>query len=952
MATDAELLELVVDPTKSITKILSLIIDNPDANLDVVDPTNPFMFSMEATAALTAAAINKFDIGIRDVFPILGTNTDELYKHISDADIIGISSTPSTISTVFFIKKLDILQSGVAYDGYRKCSIPLYTNLTIDDIVFTLLNKIDIYIYDSGEINIEQQSSESGLGIDNVYILNNILTTDSDNVEWVVFETIIRQVKREVFTDNITSTSKFTYEAVIKDKFFYTEVFSINSDDVRTKLNIVYNDTIFDINTPSIFVKFLDGKIVYDLPMLYQMQGGIDSNIEIVLYTTKGNINIPLEIMNSQQFQLKLGPTLSYDSAVTENINKYVISRGMATFGKNGKTIDEIRESVIFNTIGKIDTPITIKEIEEYASRDDFKINLIKDTVTGRTFIANKTLPVSTNTNIKVRADLYNNTVSLKLDELSSNQNIVLTNDNAVIKSKALFKYSNGILEVLDNVSIFNINNMSKKELISYLNSNTIFYNPFYYIIEKDANIIKSKIYDLDNPYLSNLRVEATNNYIKPRANIVSMSISIGADGYIIKFKVSGNDDFNNLRPAFIKAQLSIPLNDSIEKVYFTEAMTSDSTGKYFTFNIKSTFFIDSKNGISISGGDSLVVTKSVPISEKMDIVLYSIDNMVTKDIEHSSYDNLVMIDDKENLNVLTLETVRYSIGQELTNLWNDIKNYYTNKKFKRYEYDELAKYSENIYEYCPETNSIFWPIRDVNDVIIDLEARLLHAKGDVIQDDEGNNIYAHRKGDYVLDTNGNMILDGVSGVVRAVDMLMVDYKFLVAGNDYPSYVSEYTNTIITWLNNSIKDLNDRTLEQTNIYYRPFKTAGTVKVISNNLVTAYDSIITPRVIVYLKNAVDITTELTNNYKNTIGAIIHKAVENKTFNISDIRNQILSALGSNVLGVKIDDITPDNKEVVTITDDGNVFTVDKEIVLDNNNNIDINYKINISIESNI
>ena len=40
---------------------------------------------------------------------------------------------------------------------------------------------------------------------------------------------------------------------------------------------------------------------------------------------------------------------------------------------------------------------------------------------------------------------------------------------------------------------------------------------------------------------------------------------------------------------------------------------------------------------------------------------------------------------------------------------------------------------------------------------------------------------------------------------------------------------------------------------------------------------------------------------------------------------------------------------DNKEVVTITSDGNVFTVDKELALDNNNNIDVNYKINLSIE---
>lgn len=67
------------------------------------------------------------------------------------------------------------------------------------------------------------------------------------------------------------------------------------------------------------------------------------------------------------------------------------------------------------------------------------------------------------------------------------------------------------------------------------------------------------------------------------------------------------------------------------------------------------------------------------------------------------------------------------------------------------------------------------------------------------------------------------MILDGVAGVVRACDILLVDYKFLVANNNYPSYVKEYTNTVVTWLNHGITLLNKEVLEETEVLLKPFK---------------------------------------------------------------------------------------------------------------------------------
>ena len=947
-----ELNQYILDPSKSISFVLDRMSEDSNNKLSFQDPTHPAINILEASAFMASACLNKINTSLRDVFPVLANSNENLYKHISDADIIGVSSSPSTISVVFYIKKIDIEQLGVKYDGFRKCAIPLYTNIKVDNIDFTLLNRINIFLFDNGKIDIEQELSPGGLGIDSIFRLESLVTVEEE-AEWVVFETLVKQVKRSVIEESIISGKKFEKSIPISngERFHFTEVYAINSDDSRIKLETVYNDQVFNKNTPSIFVKFLDGELVYDLPMIYQAEGILNSKLEIILYTTKGEMSLPTEILENNKFEIKLGETTDLEASSIENINKFCVSRGMATYGNNGKDMAEIKNSVIFNTTGKISTPITTAEFKDAASREGFFLEIIRDTVTTRNFVVNRALPEPTMSSVKTKADILNNQVSIQLDEASNYNNISISNNDIVLKANSLFKYKNGIVSMLTNLEVFNLEKMPRKNLIAYLNENEIFYNPFTYIIEKDAKIIKSRVYNLNNPKLVNLKVSAKNNYVSVKVNIVAMDVLQTKDGYTVRFKVSGNDDFNNLRPAFVKAQLKIQLNNAMEYVYFTESLFIDGAdNKYFIFNINSNLMIDSDNGISVLNGNSLITTKTIGISGKMFIDIYSIDNQIVKDINHSSMDDKIMIEDKEFLNVLTLEELDYTFGQELKYIWNNVINFYTNRKFKKHTEDSFARYQNDVYEYCEETESIFWPVRDLGGNITRYEERILNKKGDIIEDIDGNKVYAFRKGDYVTDENGNLILDGTSGIVRAVDVLMIDYKFKVAGKDYPNYTKEFTNTIVTWINNAITTLNKSSLDQTLIQFKSNKNIGTVKLISNGLTSVHNSIVIPNVVLYLNSSLAITADIVKMFKDTIGKILHKHIESRSFTISDIRNNIITELGSNVLGVKISKITNDDREIVTVAENSNVFTLSKELFIDNDNNIDMTYNIDLKIES--
>lgn len=46
--------------------------------------------------------------------------------------------------------------------------------------------------------------------------------------------------------------------------------------------------------------------------------------------------------------------------------------------------------------------------------------------------------------------------------------------------------------------------------------------------------------------------------------------------------------------------------------------------------------------------------------------------------------------------------------------LWNDVKNFYTNKKFKRYTYDSYAKYSEDVYGSLMRKHKVYYSTLEI----------------------------------------------------------------------------------------------------------------------------------------------------------------------------------------------------------------------------------------------
>ena len=88
--------------------VLDYLAEVVDGKVNIVDPTNPFVFLLEASSVNTAVSINQSIVNLRKQYPSLSQTEEDLYLHMSDKDYIGRFATPSGTNFTFIINLTDI----------------------------------------------------------------------------------------------------------------------------------------------------------------------------------------------------------------------------------------------------------------------------------------------------------------------------------------------------------------------------------------------------------------------------------------------------------------------------------------------------------------------------------------------------------------------------------------------------------------------------------------------------------------------------------------------------------------------------------------------------------------------------------------------------------------------------------------------------------------------------
>ena len=113
--------------------VTNMVVDSTQGKIDVVDPSNPFVFSLEASAILSSSAMSENALLNRKQYRLSAQNVEDLYPHLSDYDFYDLFAQPSNAGFVFVFEREELLQRMVQVPGsdMRKIVIPRNTNVNI-----------------------------------------------------------------------------------------------------------------------------------------------------------------------------------------------------------------------------------------------------------------------------------------------------------------------------------------------------------------------------------------------------------------------------------------------------------------------------------------------------------------------------------------------------------------------------------------------------------------------------------------------------------------------------------------------------------------------------------------------------------------------------------------------------------------------------------------------------
>ena len=444
---------IIYNPVSIQGTILDHLENITGKQVDILDPTNPFIFALEASSVNASSCVNESLNHLREQYSSLSETDKELYKHLSDVDYIGRFSSPSTAIIDYTVPGDEIFIKGIEVVGknYRLLTIPRNTEILVEGTKFLLLYPIDIKVYtdpSSGKtLNIYEVSyrTDKVSDIQNIYtkVIEHSLINSRDNIKWLTFSIPVKQL--EVITNEFPVSVGDNFEVTINDipnNFYYAEVYnkSISTSGSWVRLSTTHSENIYDIASPTARLKVLGNSLVVSIPPLYTASAAITGSIRIDIYSTNGEMFLSLKGIAFDNWKTKtivLDPSTDTDvyTAASSDISFILSSTDLVHGGTNGLDFQTLRDRVIYNTVGLINKPITDRELTVLANDTGFDIHKAIDLVTERLYTVSRVMPNITNAVLEVKPSLTRQTINYTKTELLAVPGIIESNNSIIIQN-------------------------------------------------------------------------------------------------------------------------------------------------------------------------------------------------------------------------------------------------------------------------------------------------------------------------------------------------------------------------------------------------------------------------------------------------------------------------------------------------------------------------------------
>lgn len=951
---------------------LDYLEDVTKGELDFVDATTPASLLMEFGATLAANNYNYFAQADKQHYPILATEMDDLYHHMNAQLYEGRFASPASAKFRLQFRRDEILKHAVE-DGSnnhtRKILLPRGSFIRVNDVMFTLLNHVEIRVSQYGGIDVlyDTRKRDDYQRLDS-NMINYWYNTSLEGHEVLQVELDLLQIEKKKYIEGVTHkanvfSKKFSYH----HQFIKARVYLVDENNNRKEIRTTHSDLVYDPNEVTARLKVIEGNLVQvDIPMVYYNLDKLDGqSVEVEIYSTRGEVYYHQDTLAVNMSQ----STISFNSDdVTTKESQFVAPISLLNYsamvvsdcigGNNGLDFATLKKYVIEGGRDEKAEAITHANIKINANIMGYDLITDIDHLTNRIFQATREIePDNIEKEFARGVGCSIESVRLSLDQLESHPHVKQhPTDRYTILPSALFRTSNGITTLLHDREIPLYNSANIDQYITKVNGLEYIYTPFHYVLDPSNNSFEMRSYFMNDPQINYQSFIDRNYGLGTLVSSDRVTIEKHDKGYSITIITRSDDEYKKLSEQYdnLFCQLAfIPFGQKEYAYINGEFLGWTEENAIFKFNLFTDFDFDKNDNMILTNFFLLSKEKrwlSCPLTHEFRVIFgiydYQVDNEESKNIPINERAATFLLDRRRDIKVLSENALNVTFGHALTNLWRNARTIPKPAQYKRYTEDVPVRYEKDIFKVGENGYPIY--TKDENNIY---NFEIEHNKGDVVKDDQGNPVLLYRKGDVMLDENNQPIIAKPKSLERIIDIFFIDgiYRFSTSPTDL-NYIKSIPRLVVQWLNQDITKLKARLLENTDLFFIPKKTMGYVKIITeNNVERMIFNRLPFKVKFYLTEQAYFNEELKNNIRSMTSRVINRLLQSKTISRDIIEYELRKEGGeAYILGVQVIDMgLGENVNTFTMVDDVTQCSVRRRIVLQSDASLKV--KEDISIE---
>lgn len=923
----------------------------------VADPNNSFNFLLEATSNMTADSNIRMENALAPVYPLRAQTSEDLYRHMSDFDYIGLYSLPASIKLDLILDKAYLIKHAKKFnDNYNKVIIPKDTIFTIGKYQFGMYYPIEIQISRStNSINLVYDTTEMN-PLDS--LLDNTLIKNEykyKNLELLSIRFPIYQFSKSVIREDINPALGFTKKYEYNNKFYAIRAWTIK-DGKHVELKYTLSDTVYDPFTPTIKVKILeeDEEVKLTIPQVYFTNGQIGHKLEIEMYTTHGKLDVDIsevdESSKGANFAFKSRTTTEF-SSILNTIPTIILqpTENKIVGGSNGYTYEQLRSYIINDTLHE-SVPVTPIELTNYFSKRGIDIKKYRDNITDRIFYGYTTLTDLSGSLIPVT-----NTTTKITNKLIESVDTIVTNiDGSItILPSTIYEYDpyNDACIPLTTEVVDNLLSKNKADLVKELNDNTYTKSPFHMRMITRDRYPRVDSYNLNDPEVIDLTFVEDNTTMSAQLTIIAAKLlhrKEGTGGYELRLGIQKSTDV-----------LDLPEEDIVVYVqgitsagsYMGNAATKigeDGDIHIYSILLDTDYHINDNNQISIT---TLKTSEGIEHTHYFNLETeFNVVTMINSGIFEGVQQNLNIMKNMPDMYNTYIGSSRQNMklvfGHVLSDtILNNVDINWSDREYALHETDVYFIHSEDVYE-TNEDGSLVSEIVD-GEVVLNK----LYSEGDTILDEDDNPIVKHSIGSIKYDAEGNPILRKDRIIEYFIDTMQFDMRIFQSEDPLMQrYIDTLSKSIESYLS-VIRQSNNQLLERTELYFRPTNTLGLGKFgLGDSRSVTLPLDLSFKIKIYVPPYVFADSQILDLIRESTISTIENHLSEKIISMTHVSKRIEEDLDEYIDTIDIGGINNDINLQTLLVQDENVRPSIRQQLIYENNTITLEKAIDIEFIS--